>query len=171
MASEVFISHTPTSTPVAKKLAAALRARGVSPWVDGEHVPTGTEWRGTVRKALDASRAVVFLIDPRREPGSRVRDEWSEALEASWAEPSKRLIPLLIGDAKAPAFLKDRYALRIGDTSSELERAAQDVVEALQDETRPLGAIDPIAQEEARVESLRRLEEIEAAVHALWPRE
>lgn len=167
MTSDVFISHSRTSTPAAKKLADALRARGVSPWLDGEQVMPGGAWRGTIRNALDSSRAIVFLIEPRREPGSQTRDEWSEALEAAWAEPSKRLIPLLIGDAEPPPFLKDRHALRIGDTSSELERAAQDVIEALRDETHPLGATEPAARERARDTWRRRLDEIEVAAKNL----
>ena len=110
MGLDVFISHTRTSTPEAKKLAAALRSRGLSPRVDGEDLPDGREWRVATRGALDASRAIVFLIEPRKEPGRHVRDEWSEALEAGWAQPSKRLIPVLIEDAEVPAFLYDRRA-------------------------------------------------------------
>ena len=171
MAPEVFISHAPTSAKTAKKLAEVLRARGVSAWSNVELPLNGGQWRSVTRKALEASQAIIFVIEPRREPGSRVRDEWSEALLASWSEPSKRLVPLLIGDAEAPAFLKIRHALRIRDTSAEVERAAHEIAEALHDEGYPLGAIDPTALEQARVESRRRLEEVEAAVQTLWPRE
>ena len=167
MGSDIFISHSPTGAPTAKKLADALRAHGVSSWLDGEHVTAGVEWRSTIRKALDDSRAIVFLIDPTSEPGSRVRDEWSEALEAAWEEPTKRLIPLLIGDAEAPSFLKDRHALRIGRISSAVEHAAQDVIEALRNDAHPLGAVDPAAREQGKAEWRRRLNEIEVAAKHL----
>jgi hypothetical protein len=170
MALDVFISHSRSNAREAKKLADALRAHGLSTWVDAESVAPGQDWSGTIRGALQASRAVVFLIDPTGEPGSALRDEWSEALEAAWAQPDKRLIPLLLGDAQAPVFLRDRRSVRVEDEAHDWERAVQDLVRAVRTEAGARHDAEPPG-EEARAEWQRRMHELELAAHALRRRE
>jgi hypothetical protein len=170
MAVDVFISHAPASMPEARKLADALRAHGLSTWVDGDNVMPGQDWHATLKDVLEASRAIVFLIEPGREPGTALRNEWSEALQAAWARPGKHLIPLLLEDAQAPPFLQDRRALRIKDEPRDWERASRDLAEALRAEPAAQ-ELDPSEGEEARSAWRRRLREIEAAANDLRHRE
>jgi len=167
LVTDVFISHSRASTEAAKMFADALRARGVSPWLDEENIVVGHNLVATIHDALNASRAVVFLIEPERVPSPWVRSEWSAALESAWAQPNKRLIPILMEGAAPPPFLRTRNALRVKQTPTDLERAADKVADALRDERNPLGAVEPSALAAARGEWRRRMDEIEVAAKNL----
>jgi hypothetical protein len=171
MAWDVFISHSRASAPEVRKLADALRAHGLSTWWDGESLTAGQDWGETIKDALAASRAIVFVIEPGREPGRELRNEWSEALEAAWAQPGKRLIPLLLADAKVPPFLQNRRAVRVEEEPRDWERAARDLAKALRAQTGPQDDSDRSGGEEARAEWLRRRHELELAANELRPRE
>ena len=167
MPSDVFISHSRASAKSAKKLAEALRRQGLSPWLAEEQLAPGQNWQTTIRESLHASRAVVLLVEPEREPGPWVHFEWSAALESATAKPNKRLIPILMDGAQPPPFLRTRHALRVEQTPADLERAADKVADALRDETNPLGAVEPSALVAARDEWRRRMNEIGVAAKNL----
>lgn len=171
MSSDVFISHSGASNAAARQLASALRAQGMSPWLDDEMLTGGQDVFGVVRSALEAARAVIILIEPEDEPDSWLRDQWSVALELAWAKPEKRLIPLLIAGAEVPPFLSNRVALRVDGKPNDWERAAREVAAALRNEVTAVGAIEPAAREGARRDYQRRLNDIEVAADTLWPRE
>ena len=170
MAWDVFISHSRASAPEVRKLADALRAHGLSTWWDGESLTAGQDWGETIKDALAASRAIVFVIEPGREPGRELRNEWSEALEAAWAQPGKRLIPLLLADAKVPPFLQDWPALRIGEPD-DWARAGSVLAKALRTGAALRDEADPADKEAAKAESRRRRRELEAAMRQLTRRE
>ena len=160
MPSDVFISHSRASAKSAKKLAEALRKQGLSPWLADEQLSPGQELQATIRDAIQSSRAVILLVEPEREPSPRVHSEWSAALESAWAQPNKRLIPILIDGAQPPPFLRTRHGLRGEESSTDLERAAEKVADALHDEANPLGAVEPSALGAARDEWRRRMDEV-----------
>jgi len=107
---------------------------------------------------------IVFPIEPGWVKQPWLRNEWSTALEAAWKVPPKRLIPVLIEDAKAPAFLRSNIAIRVGKRQKKLEPVVQSIVTALRADG-PLTDRAAEAREEARRQ--KRLREIRAEVEAL----
>jgi hypothetical protein len=62
-------------------------------------------------RSADALIALVF----DRQPASRVQElEWRAFLEAAWADPAhKRLIPVVVGEARLPGALTRWQALSV----------------------------------------------------------
>jgi len=49
----VFISYSHTDQPFATRLAAALPALGIDPWIDQGGIHGGARWSSSVHQALD----------------------------------------------------------------------------------------------------------------------
>jgi tetratricopeptide (TPR) repeat protein len=140
-------------------LCERMRAEGIEPVTAPEPAP-GSSWQEALRARLADADAMVFLVDPAAKESRWLEGEWSAAVEHSWATPDKPMIPVLIGDAEAPPFLRDRMALRV-PSSDELGEVAAPLVSALQQGS----AVDsPEAQAgteaKVRAEQQTRLSEI-----------
>lgn len=121
----VFVSHSRADSDVARKLADTLRAEGVDAWVDA-YVTPGARWQDVIRRQLDAADAFVLLISP--EPSAWTRFELSEVLKRAWADGSKIVLPVLIGSADLPGYLRDQDAIRVDKPSG---RGLDDVLQHL----------------------------------------
>lgn len=53
------------------------------------------------------------MIGARDEPGEFQRSQWRAALEEIWRSPDKRLVPVLLGNARIPSFLANYRVLRV----------------------------------------------------------
>ena len=102
-APEVFISYSRTDTKTMRRLAEALRNRGLTVWVDNEKLTPGNPaWEHEIEKAILACRAVVAVLSPESK-----RSEWVRR-ELSFAEQhNKRIFPVLIrGDESSTMTLR-----------------------------------------------------------------
>lgn len=97
---------------MAEELAKSLGAQGIEAWVDTE-IPAGSRWRDVIRAALDAADAFVLIIGAGSQHSAWVRYEMSEVLKRSWADSRKVVVPVLVGDAELPGYLRDHQVLRI----------------------------------------------------------
>jgi TIR domain len=117
---DVFISYSHSSDETAKVLAAKLQASGMHVFFDRQAIPTGEHWDPlSRRKALDAADAFVVLIDQHTEASTEARRELSEILKRTWEDESKVIVPVVIGDAELPGFLRDVQAVRIEEGGAE----------------------------------------------------
>jgi hypothetical protein len=107
---DCFLSHNSRDKPAVRALAEALRARGISVWLDEEQLRPGVPWQPLLESGIRASRSVVVLV------GADGLGPWeSEEMRAalSLAVRDKRpAIPTLLADAPAqpelPLFLQER---------------------------------------------------------------
>lgn len=126
---------------------------------------SGGNWQERVKRELRKADAIVFLVDrnfSQREflPQSEV----SAAVEASWNDPKKRLVPVLVGSVRTPPFLRDRKGVRVARPQRKLA-AAKKVVAALKGDA---GSVDQAERERRLVQYRNRLREIERQAIALW---
>jgi TIR domain len=96
MTPTVFISHSGEGLAVAKDLAVGLRGRRLSTRLSAEGLAPGAGWADDLEEALRAAHAIVIVIVGRQSHDAATEHEWSAALEASWEDPEKLLIPFVI---------------------------------------------------------------------------
>jgi WD40 repeat protein len=84
---DVFVSYAREDRGFVRRLADALKARGRESWVDWEGIEPSDQWRESVREAIDAADAFLFVLS-RPSLASR---SCSDELEHATGE-HKRLI-------------------------------------------------------------------------------
>jgi TIR domain len=136
----VFISHSRVNSSAAFRLCDELRKRNVETWLDARDLEPGTEWDQGVASAIEGAVGFVFLIGPRG-PGDRWQTyEWQQVVNHEYyLDPSKPLIPVLIGDPEVPGFLRTRQSLSLIETPASFQEVADKIVSALKN---PASCID-----------------------------
>jgi hypothetical protein len=152
----VFISHSRVNSSAALRLCDALRKRSVETWLDARDLAIGVEWDKGVVSAIQGAAGFVFLIGPEG-PGDRWQTfEWQQVVnDEYYLDPSKPLIPVLIGNPEVPGFLKTRQWLVLGDTPGSCEDVADKIVSALRN---PAISVDVRKLEMGRQARRRALE-------------
>ncbi len=102
---DVFLSHSAADMKLAERLTKGLEGRGLSVWFDGRELSSGDDWRHEIEEAIRSARNVVLLIDRQRKPDDVQEFTWRAALEATWQDERKRMIPVLRRGAELPGFV------------------------------------------------------------------
>lgn len=79
---QVFLSYTEKERKWAKKIAADLRASGLTLWDPEEEISAGDNWALRIGNALERADAMVVLISPDSMASERVRRELDYALSS-----------------------------------------------------------------------------------------
>jgi hypothetical protein len=142
-----FLSYATADRKVAEKLREELERQGVPLlWWDDSTLAPGSRWRDTIEDAIRSANAILVLAGPRSEPDEWQQFTWRAALETVWEDSGKRIVPILLGDAKVPTFVYSAdvpfQAVRIDDPS-DLEEPARAVAAILSQQRKT-------AKEEAR---------------------
>jgi hypothetical protein len=111
--SDVFISYSTDARPWAEKLSESLESKGVSTWTDFKSIRPGQRWLEQIQRALDDAKYFLIVVGPKNHIGEWQDREWQGALQRTWADPNKRIIPVLIADATPPSFLKNWVFVRM----------------------------------------------------------
>jgi hypothetical protein len=128
----VFISHSRENAGAALKLAEHLRGQGVDPWLDMLQIESGEQWHERVAAAVASADALVILIGPSPTPDASQRFEWQHIAEHEYyLDPAKAVVPVVIGSADLPGFLKTRSALSVPPSGIDFDALAAQVVNAL----------------------------------------
>ncbi len=106
---DCFLSHNSRDKPAVPALAAALRNRGVSVWLDEEQLRPSIPWQTLLESGIRDSRSIAVLV------GADGRGPWEEAeMRAALSlavEDGRPVIPVLLADAPSvphlPLFLGD----------------------------------------------------------------
>jgi hypothetical protein len=162
---DVFISYAHRDRGLAEKLIKKLQAHDISISA-AENLEVGEHWQMEIEQAVKSADAVIVLVDPKREPDSHQQFEWSAALEAEWEDSSKRLIPLLLGNAEPPSFLLSRQALRVKNPKKEWNRALDELVRVLNKDLTESAEFGSIEEEDPS-KRCERLQYIEKTAHTL----
>lgn len=131
---QVFLSYSHADKSLAAKLRRSLEERGLS--FNSPGANAGDSWRQQLEGAIRTSDAILLLLSPRQRIDEQQQLTWRLALEAVWADPAKRLIPILLQDAELPAFVRSGasgdsiQAIRVREPK-DLTLAAQAILRTL----------------------------------------
>ena len=117
--SSVFISYSLDAKPWAEKLSNALENRGVSTWTDFKSIRPGQRWSEEIQHALDEAQYFILVVGPKNAIGEWQDREWQGALQRTWTDTNKRILPVLVNDAVPPPFLKDWASVRLQPSEPE----------------------------------------------------
>lgn len=151
----VFLSHSLADAELTRRLASELRRSGIDVRIVDD-APAGAQISAAVQAALDAADIYIVVVSKDSEHSPRARFELSEILKRCWADPGKRVVPVVVGDAEVPGALRDRHALHIDpDESANLRR--------LLEARDPPSASDSLSAAASGQRVLDRLDEIYTA--------
>lgn len=132
----VFLCHNSKDKPEVRKLAAALRAQGILPWLDESALTPGDPVFRTLEQTLSEARAVAVCIGPH--PLGRWQEfEYGGSFQRMVEEPDgrkPRVIPVLLpGAAPLPLFLRGIHwvDLRGGVDGADARDALRKLVEGI----------------------------------------
>jgi hypothetical protein len=123
---DIFLSYNSKDGPSVRRLAIALRARGLRVWFDEWESPPGSQWQERLEETIEAIRTAAVLV------GKEGTGPWQDL--AMWtylnkfAEEGRRIIPILLPKAPnkpdLPLFLAEFkwLDLRGGLTEEALEQ-------------------------------------------------
>jgi hypothetical protein len=86
-----FLSYARPNAAFADRLAAALPALGIEPWIDREGIHGGAKWSSAIQQALDEADVLILVLSPSAMSSSNVEDEWQYALDRG-----KPVLPVLL---------------------------------------------------------------------------
>jgi len=86
----LFISYAHDDLEQVTELAEELRARGHEPWF-GEQLMPGDDWQADLRRAIEASDALVYTLSP-----DSAAKEWCRWESAQAVALRKPIIPILL---------------------------------------------------------------------------
>jgi hypothetical protein len=159
MVSPVFISYTRDTKPIAKELTEFLSEQGIKSWADFNNISLGSTFQDSVGNAIDDAGSFVVLIGPDSSANAWREYELQAVLSKVWRDPGKKLLPVLVGDAQVPAFLRDRNAIHV-DPEAEPRDWTRQVVSAIKSpKSRPTKERSVMNTRDRR----RRLDELEKA--------
>jgi hypothetical protein len=128
--SRIFLSHAHADRAFAMRLAEGLRARGLEVWSDRQLAP-GQPWREAVEAALsEADSCVVVVSKSTVGSGGGTSAEWSGIQDAVWRRPELKVVPVLLGSAELPPFLRP-WRIVGPVPASEPQRAVDRIVDAI----------------------------------------
>ncbi|MDH3469239.1 MAG: toll/interleukin-1 receptor domain-containing protein [Gammaproteobacteria bacterium] len=141
---KVFLSYSSKQRALAEQICLELEHSDHSVFFDKKSLRAGGNFRKNIRKELDQSEILVFLISPDSvAPKSYARSELDIARE-KWPQPEAHVLPVMAVETslkKIPPYLK---AVKILDPEGEIVEA----VSRCLDEWSPMEEVDPV--EEAR---------------------
>lgn len=123
---DVFLSHNSNDKPAVRKIAEALRDRGLRPWLDEWELVPGRVWQEALEEIIQTARSVAVLVG-RDGLGSWENREMRSCLE-EFVQRKLPVIPVLLPGAPAqpelPLFLRSFtwVDLRNGFTPEGLDR-------------------------------------------------
>ena len=163
---KVFLSHGNASAAQAEQLTARLAAEGIEPVDATSLLQPGQNWASAIDREVKSADAFVFMLEPGAERDTWLQEQWRSAIQQSWSGPAKPMIPVLVGDAQLPGFLRDRQAIRV-ESADDWNRVAGIVVASLR--TDRAKAVAGPAEALQSAESKQRLDEIARDATKLEP--
>jgi hypothetical protein len=168
LAVKVFISHSRDNSSAALKLSDSLNKRGFETWLDVRDLSVGVDSRAEIERALKTADSWVFLIGPG--PSDRGQQyEFQDLVELEvFLDPSRAIIPVVIGNPDVPGFLKARQYIQVDPNSIDVEAVADKAAQAL---SRPEETIDQEKLQRGREARERELKSFREYIRGLEERE
>jgi hypothetical protein len=129
---KVFVSHSRQNASAALKLCERLQTLDVDPWLDLRELDPGADWREQIAAAIRSVQGFIFLIGPAEQPDQGQRYEWQQVTEEEYyLDASRPLIPVLIGSAEIPGFLRTRQTIEVDAAAIDFDGLARTIADAL----------------------------------------
>jgi hypothetical protein len=125
LAVRVFVSYAHEDRDPAERIALALRESDNQVFFDRDALPEGDGFHRRIRKELQASDCMVFLLSPDSvDPGSYCLSELKLARQR-WPHPGSSVLPVLVRDMEFDAIPNYLRAVTVlmpeGDVAAEVE--------------------------------------------------
>jgi hypothetical protein len=109
-----YLSYALPDRPKAQQLHAALRARGLDPWIDDYAIQPGDLWEKAMEQGMVESTSMIVLCTST-PPSEHQHREWERARQFG-----KPLVPVLLDAAILPDPLANLHPVVSSDISEEL---------------------------------------------------
>ena len=109
----LFMSYARADASVALRLYEVLAAAGQDVWLDLANLRPGIDWWDGVRRAIDQSAAVLFLVSGESSRSMSCSRELAYTVVCG-----KRIVPIDVGPASVDMATKRGHSRRAGRTGS-----------------------------------------------------
>jgi hypothetical protein len=135
---DAFISYSRSDEAWATELSQALDTAGLDTWIDKHRLVAGSNWRDMLEDAARHANNIIVFVGPHQEPDAAQSREAEAVLQAVWDDPSKRVIPILMGDVEPPGFVRSAaggeiHAIRVANPRRDFKKAVNDLLKVLKD--------------------------------------
>src|SRR5262249_13754026 len=97
MAHEVFISHAYKDKGIADEICQKLESANVRCWIAPRNISTGEDWAKAIRKAIDSSRILVFVLSKNANAATNIEREIANAFYSG-----RIIMPFRLDNAMPP---------------------------------------------------------------------
>ena len=118
-----FISYAREDAEFVLGVAAELRQKGVSIWLDKFDIHPGDDWNRAVDAALEGCECFLLVVSPSSIASDNVMDELAAAVE-----DGKRIVPLLYQSCRMPLRIRRLHYI---DFTAEYTTAMGELINAL----------------------------------------
>jgi hypothetical protein len=126
-----FISSANEDAKLANTIADAVRSKTNCEVFTDKDISHGTSWRQSLDEKVKDTDLFVVLISPAALSSNFVRDEWASIQERAWQSNDVAILPILVGETDAPAFLKPWKYIEAKDaTPSDVSNAVTDCIQS-----------------------------------------
>lgn len=105
----VFLSHSHSDKPLARKLAADLRKAGHAVWIDEAEIKIGDSLIEKIRDGIDQVDFVAAILSKASSQSGWVQRELDIASNREIKEKKVVVLPLLAEDVTLPGFLEGKF--------------------------------------------------------------
>lgn len=107
----VFLCHSSSDKPFARRLAMDLVRNGVTVWIDEAEIGIGDSLIAKVESGISGSKYLIIVLSQNSITSSWCTDELGMAMSGEIAQRGINVLPILIEDCEIPEALKEkRYA-------------------------------------------------------------
>lgn len=149
-----FLSYSRSDEEFALRLAAHVRAQGISLWVDQLDIRPSEHWDRAIERAVSQCRGIVVILSPRSVASYNVADEISFAIDGG-----KSVLPIMIERCNLPLRIS---RMQVIDATANYQKAVRQCVAELKRSRETVSLELPAQREEisipaAEVESVARI--------------
>ena len=124
----VFLSHSSSDRPLAKRIAADLEAAGIVVWLDEWAIRVGEPISARIEDGLERSDFVVVLLSERSVASRWVEREWQAKFHEEVTTRRIIVLPVLAEPCDIPVLLRDK---RHVDLAGDYDVAIADLVRSI----------------------------------------
>jgi hypothetical protein len=127
-----FISYANEDAALATSIADAFRSAGGCEVFTYDDISPGESWRKEIEEKIGDADLFVILVSPAALSSKAVRDEWASIQERAWESQDVGILPVLVGNVHAPAFLEPWKRVHVaGKKPANVAHALTDYIQGL----------------------------------------
>src|SRR5215217_8787307 len=125
---KIFLSYASEDRAIAEQISLALAEQGHDVFFDREDLPPGEEFHGRIRRAIEGSDLLIFLVSAKAlDAGSYTISELDIA-EKTWPNPAGHVLPVLLDHTDIKALPNFLMSVTVLQTQGNLVALVGDVV-------------------------------------------